>query len=349
MAMLTLPCLNAAATGEAVAMTDLPAREAPHPDPISELIEGLGMQAWVPGPLQLSRPWGLQIGPELGWCYLVQAGRCRLRVSEGSATVEMGPGDLAIVQPGEPHALSDGVDGSKDALEGLMCSGHFEHREPIVYGGGGERTSILPICFLFADGACGSWSGLLPRVMTVRGNGRRPATYADYLFQLVTQEADGGQPCAATIINRLVKILLVRTVYAHAGRLPAEQASWIRSLVDPSIGPALALMHEHPEVAWTVAALADAVAMSRTAFAVKFAGLLGLSPLEYLTELRMQRAAALLARTAAGLKEIGARVGYDSASSFSRAFTRWAGMPPRAYRESRRAGRAYPSLPPIVA
>jgi AraC-like DNA-binding protein len=102
-------------------------------------------------------------------------------------------------------------------------------------------------------------------------------------------------------------------------------------------------------VQWTVASLADEVAISRSAFSARFTTMVGKPPLEYLTEWRMYRACVLLATSQVGLKEIAAQVGYDSAAGFSKAFTRWARTSPRAYRNSMRAASKYSRVPPIVS
>jgi AraC-like DNA-binding protein len=44
-------------------------------------------------------------------------------------------------------------------------------------------------------------------------------------------------------------------------------------LQDPQIGRALALIHDDPARDWTLAALADELAMSRSAFAARFTAL----------------------------------------------------------------------------
>jgi AraC-like DNA-binding protein len=49
-------------------------------------------------------------------------------------------------------------------------------------------------------------------------------------------------------------------------------------------------------------------------------------------ESRFEIAAALLRGTRLSVQEIGTRLGYGTPSAFSRAFVKWAGMPPRAFR-----------------
>jgi AraC-like DNA-binding protein len=62
--------------------------------------------------------------------------------------------------------------------------------------------------------------------------------------------------------------------------------------------------------------------MSRSAFAVRFKELLGQTPLEYVTEWRMQKAMQLLQQRDKKLTDVARSVGYESDASFSKAFKR---------------------------
>jgi AraC-like DNA-binding protein len=61
---------------------------------------------------------------------------------------------------------------------------------------------------------------------------------------------------------------------------------------------------------------------------------MGCSPSEYLTELRLRRAATLLASTNLSVSEIALEVGYLSLSHFSRVFRERFGKTPRAFRHA---------------
>jgi AraC-like DNA-binding protein len=87
-----------------------------------------------------------------------------------------------------------------------------------------------------------------------------------------------------------------------------------------------------PGHSWTVERLADAVALSRSAFASHFSTLVGTSPADYLTRWRMTKAAELLRDQALTTSQIAARSGYGSEASFNRAFKRLQGLTPGAYR-----------------
>ncbi len=88
---------------------------------------------------------------------------------------------------------------------------------------------------------------------------------------------------------------------------------------------------------WTVTALARAVGVSRPVLARRFVEEVGLSPLRYLTKLRMDRAAALLVGSNAPLADVSLLVGYDSEFAFSRAFRRRYRRPPGLFRREERA------------
>lgn len=60
----------------------------------------------------------------------------------------------------------------------------------------------------------------------------------------------------------------------------------------------------------------------------------GISFWRMVDECRFRIAAALLRETDLSVQEIAARVGYSTPGSFARAFSRWAGQPPRAFRRA---------------
>jgi len=56
----------------------------------------------------------------------------------------------------------------------------------------------------------------------------------------------------------------------------------------------------------------------------------------------MQIASRLLETSHAGVAEVAKRVGYDAEAAFSKAFKRWIGVAPGAYRRSESRGQATP-------
>jgi AraC-like DNA-binding protein len=81
--------------------------------------------------------------------------------------------------------------------------------------------------------------------------------------------------------------------------------------------------------------LARDVGMSRSAFAERFASFVGAPPMQYLARWRLQRASRLLTDRAMSIAAAAAEVGYESQAAFNRAFKRYVGMPPGAWRRRR--------------
>jgi AraC-like DNA-binding protein len=68
--------------------------------------------------------------------------------------------------------------------------------------------------------------------------------------------------------------------------------------------------------------------LSRSQFSRRFSELLKVSPARYIVQWRMRLATTWIRNNYMTVAEAGARLGYESEASFSRAFKRSMGMPP---------------------
>lgn len=108
------------------------------------------------------------------------------------------------------------------------------------------------------------------------------------------------------------------------------QTGWLGALKDKQIGRALSLIHKRPERDWTLASLGREVGMSRSAFAKRFAALVGVPTMHYIAQSRMRLAHGQLQQGGVGVSELVSKVGYRSEAAFSRAFKRHIGVSPNA-------------------
>ncbi len=131
------------------------------------------------------------------------------------------------------------------------------------------------------------------------------------------------------VLARLVEILLVEALRAAGG--DEAPPGMLRGLGDPRLASAIRCIHDAPAHPWTVAALAQEAALSRSAFFDRFARTVGVPPMEYVQSWRMSLAKDMLRRRTGRIDEIAERVGYGSASAFSTAFARAVGVPPRRF------------------
>lgn len=94
------------------------------------------------------------------------------------------------------------------------------------------------------------------------------------------------------------------------------------------IGRAMRWMREHYREPMPTRELARRAAMSVTSFHRHFRAVALMSPLQYLKQIRLQEARALLLARAEDVATVGHAVGYDSPSQFSREYKRAYGAPP---------------------
>jgi AraC family transcriptional regulator len=85
----------------------------------------------------------------------------------------------------------------------------------------------------------------------------------------------------------------------------------------------------------SLADVASSAGLTRMHFAAQFRAATGLRPHEYLLRRRIERAQEMLAETGMPLVDIALSVGFQTQSHFTSVFKRFAGQPPRAWRESR--------------
>jgi transcriptional regulator GlxA family with amidase domain len=148
---------------------------------------------------------------------------------------------------------------------------------------------------------------------------------------------------AATVMTRLADIIITRLVRAWAESQPVDTKGWLAAIRDPQIGRALAAFHRRPSEAWSVESLAAIAGLSRSIFSERFTAVLGVPPARYVAGWRMHLAGTWLTAQRLTISEVASRLGYESEASFSRAFRRFMGDPPSAFRKRR------PSAPPIAS
>lgn len=247
--------------------------------------------------------------------------------------------DMVCVAVGEFSIDNQGI--SQHLAEGdvaFLVEGHGYH----VKNCGSEATLITG-SIIFRTGMMALAALNLPSATIVRKQDQPDCS--ELVFRIANEvlKTKGGWEQVAECLA----ISLFITSLRAGGSCQANEGSgqgWLRALVDPEIGNALKLMHRAPEYRWTVAELADELAISRSAFAERFKKITGRPPLEYLTWWRLQRAAARLrSGEIATLYEAAKTSGYQSEAAFSKAFRREFGKPPGEVRRQAKALKETPS------
>ncbi len=168
----------------------------------------------------------------------------------------------------------------------------------------------------------------LPSVLVVPaapGSSLRAAVDA-----LVVELAD-DRPGQQTMLDRLLDVVFICILRDQLSRQP-QQPGWHAAVTDPALARALGAIHADPACEHTVASLAHAARLSRSAFAQRFTAAVGMPPHTYLTRWRMSLARERLRDTDEPLAAIAREVGYSSPYAFGAAFKRTFGTAPGTWR-----------------
>jgi len=163
-----------------------------------------------------------------------------------------------------------------------------------------------------------------------------PATRAmqDALLRLVRLvEARDDVPLLAPMIERE---LLYRVLQSEHGRVLRQFARADSRL--SQIHRAVKWIRAHLTEPLKVERLAGIASMSVSSFHRHFKAVTGLSPLAYHKQMRLQEARRRLIVEPGAVASVAFSVGYESASQFSREYTRQFGMPPARDAARLRAG-----------
>jgi AraC-like DNA-binding protein len=310
-------------------------------DPLSDSLQLLRMSSTLYSRCYLTSPWGLELPalPGMLMFHVVTVGHCWLSVDDTVLRL-LQRGDFVLVPRGSGHSLLSHPGAQTVPLFDMPREYLSERYEIIRHAGGGAPTEIVCGTMEVDNPGAVQLLTLLPPVI---GSEVMNPVHKDWLLstlQLMAEEAVDSKAGRETLLSRLADVVVMHAIRSWIENDPAASTGWLQALRDKQIGRAIALIHDDPSRPWTLASLAEEVAMSRSAFATRFAELVGTPVMQYVTQWRMQVAMSLLKSDGTRVGDLAARLGYQSEAAFSRAFKRYTGFSPSAVKRS-------PSLPAL--
>lgn len=263
--------------------------------------------------------------------HVITHGTCWANIVDEPA-IQLHAGDVIVFPQGDAHVMSSapGMRGeaSVEAFRGLA---HERLPVSISFNGGGREQARLVCGFLGCDARpFNPLLSTLPRVIHLSGHAQDGALR--HLVDLAVRESKEPRAGGDCVLSKLSELLFVEVVRRYVSELPPEGVGWFAGLRDKNIGIALQRMHQRPTHDWSLEELGKEAGLSRSVLAERFAELVGIPPMQYLAQWRIQLAASLLRASNSTLAEIAERVGYGSEAALSRAFKRHVGVAPALYR-----------------
>jgi AraC-like DNA-binding protein len=316
-------------------------------DALSDVLRTTRLMGGVFLHAELTAPWCVEskVSPEnctpflgrttdvIPYHYVLE-GRLRVEV-EGAAPIDLGADEVVLFPRNDSHLM-----GSDLRLPPVL--GDHVVKPPsdgglatITLGGGGERTSLVCGFLAGEDFERNPIISTLPPLLHLDVKEGNAADWIRSTFNYAAQEIAAGRAGSETVMTKLSELLFVEAVRRYVESLPEQHTGWLAGLKDPYVARALAMLHARLKENWTVEQLGKEVGLSRSALAERFTQVIGLPPMQYLTQWRLQVAAQELRNSSKSILQVAECVGYESEAAFSRAFKRAHGAPPARWRRRR--------------
>lgn len=305
-------------------------------DPVTELLEKLYLPDWKAVEFSFPNRWGLRVPNDVVSMYVfTQGGGWFHRDETDAQPIKVIAGDHLITTQGKSHQMVRELDCETEPIAERINDPTWH--VPTDSG----QTVFVYAQFSLSELTHNPLAIGLPDVIHL--NHRRDQELKSCvalldLLQATKREANSGWQLT---VRKLAELVFIKTLAAELkGGVPlasdAGDCRMLQAMTDQAIGPVLKEMLASPELPWSVPQMARLAKISKSAFSERFRNHVGCPPLQYLTEVRMQKACRLLRESTVEIANIATLVGYESPSSFSNAFKRWNGKSPAEYRRGRK-------------
>jgi AraC-like DNA-binding protein len=302
-------------------------------DPFSQIITLLKPRAVFWRIVEAHEPWTIRFLPTdiVVFGQMIE-GTARVERSDG-ASLDLAAGDFMVMPAPPPWTMTGGVGGPPVAFGAAIADPGLLLSAGSPAAGNATVTRFIAGNFAFSPANADLVASLMLPIVRVRGT-ETIASRLGALLSAVGDEALADRPGRSLVLDRLLEVLLIEALRHRQCAMQGADRGLLAGLADAKLGKALRLMHEDAQRAWTVAGLASAAGMSRSAFAARFTDIIGVPPIDYLANWRMTLAKAALASSNVKLAEVAEIAGYQSVSAFSTGFKRATGFSPKFYAKS---------------
>ncbi len=317
--------------------------------------------------------WGLRYACDFTASFhVILGGTCTVRCNTTNQTLDLNPGDLVFFSRGFYHEIKSDLYASsidieqyregevansgKERLAGGEARVQKSRNQRTGSGGvrtkqeiedpttpdpsssedvtSGGETRFISGRYLFPSGPMHPLFRALPDYFHIRGSSLGPHDSIKHLVELLSAEFL-RKDASHIILSRLTDTLF-HYILRHWILENESETHWSALYSDEAVLRAIESMEDALDRAWTVESLARAQGLSRATLARRFKEVTGTGPMDYLNQIRMQRAARLIQQESGTIEHVARSVGYDSPFSFSRSFKRTFGMAPASFRKNQK-------------
>ena len=264
--------------------------------------------------------------------HAVTAGRCFATIT-GGQPIAVEAGEVIIFTNSDAHIMSSspGMRADPTSPDALDIAAAARMPFLINYGSADAVSTRLVCGYLACDSR--PFNPLIEALPPViKADDPSGAGWLGQFIRFSVTEATEKRAGGEAVLTKLSELMFIDVVRRYIATLPSDNAGWLAGLRDPMVGKALTLIHDKPAHDWTIESLAKQAGLSRSVLAERFTAVVGMPPMHYLANWRMQIASGLLSSGTVNIATVAAEIGYGSEAAFSRAFKKVVGVPPSAWR-----------------
>jgi AraC-like DNA-binding protein len=304
-------------------------------DPLADFLDGPRARNAFLLRVLMTAPWSIGVGDEAPLTVVALLGGSAYFRQGESVPLQLEPGSVLLIRDPAPYVLADNPNAKPRYFIGIdqNCSGPNggdlaqRLRSGLrTWGNDADGRDAMLVGTYRSSGEVGDLllSALPPFVLVQAAD--------NPIVAVLRQEIDGDGVAQASVLDRLLDLLLIGAVRTWTAQDSNAEHNWLTAERDPAVQQAIRLIHGSPDKAWTVELLAGSVGVSRASLARRFHARVGKPPMTYLNQWRLAKAADLMGDQRLTLSTISRRVGYASPFSFSAAFKKRYGVSPQEYR-----------------
>lgn len=295
---------------------------------LEQLFENLTITVDPFATCRLADGWRLRL-PSRDWVTLhfILQGDGELRLGSGELRA-LRSNALAVMPAGITHAIQCGVVSKETGVEG-----QGDPAAPLceLVAGPLEELRLLVACGRVQVSYAGGM-GLFDHLKEAIVLDFSDSSQMRSIFETLIEEYRQSGPASAAMMTALMNQCLIQVL-----RRVSQQANgalpWLSALDDPRLARVVETILSHPEQHHTLELLASVAHMSRSTFARHFEQCFGRTPMDYVRDVRLRRAAQLLRLGGQSIDSVASKVGFASRSHFSRAFHEQFGCSPVDFRK----------------
>ena len=254
--------------------------------------------------------------------HLIARGNCWLHMPDLGRTIVLRGGDLIVF----PRDIRHSISSSQSPEAASMAPS-----PPLEPETDEPTTSLICGYFDFDSPQANPILDAMPDLIHIKNEDPARTSMLDTVLRFITTETEAAQPGSDVIVDKLSEVLFIHVIRAYMQQTGIK-TGLLAALSDTKLGRAIRLVHEDQAHHWSVSNLAERAGMSRSAFANRFQAVAGITPMQYVTNWRMQTAFEKLRTDKDSVALIAEQSGYQTEASFRKAFKKQMGIGPGAVR-----------------